>query len=79
MGMRAGNFQTREHIHDQVGDRRLPIMKTIRADEPVSEDIQAHRFVHDNQKFDGWDHIQYLGEHLVRRYFACILWFLIKP
>jgi hypothetical protein len=56
-----GSSQTGGNNYDPDGDRRLPMMK-------VSEDTQPSRIVYENEKIDGWDHIQYLGEHMVSRY-----------
>ena len=55
-----GSSQTGGNIYDPDGDRRLPMMR-------ISEDTQPRRLVYENEEMDGWDHIQYLGEHMVRR------------
>jgi hypothetical protein len=64
--MRFDRFQKGGSIHDLDGDRRLPMVKLIRADGSVFEDVQSRRLVYD--EIDGWDHVQYLGEHMVRGY-----------
>jgi hypothetical protein len=63
--MRFGRFQRGESIH---GDRRLPTMRLIRDDGSVFEDVQSRCFTYGYEKIDGWDHVQHLGEHMVRRY-----------
>ena len=57
-------------VSDQDGDRRLPILQSIRVGGTGHEHIPALRFVHENDKIDGWDHVQYLGEQMVS---ACYL------
>jgi hypothetical protein len=66
--MRFGRFQSKGNVHNRDGDRRLPMMKPIREGESVSEDVQARRFVCEDERIDGWDHVQYLGERMVCRY-----------
>ena len=46
-------------FHDRDEDRCLPIMSVIRPDTPGFEYVQG------NEKIDGWQHVQYLGEHMV--------------
>jgi len=60
--MRFDRFQRGGNIHDRDGDRRLPMMTVIRTDAPVFEDVQ------EDEKIDEWEHVQYLGEHMVRGY-----------
>jgi hypothetical protein len=55
-----GSSQIGGNIYDPAGDRRLPMMR-------LSEDAQSRRLVYESEKLNGWDHIQYLGEHMVRR------------
>jgi hypothetical protein len=55
-----GSSQTGGNIFDPGGDRRLPMMR-------LSEDTEPRRLVYESEMLDGWDHIQYLGEHMVRR------------
>jgi TPP-dependent pyruvate/acetoin dehydrogenase alpha subunit len=43
-------------------------MKSIRVGGSVYEDDQTYRFVYEDENTDGWDHIQYLREHMVSRY-----------
>ncbi len=66
--MRLDSFQDGRHFRHGDTDRRLPIMRLTRADGSGSEDIETRRFVLEDEKIDGWDHIQYLGEHMVRRH-----------
>jgi hypothetical protein len=35
----------------------------------LSEDTQSPRLVYEDEKLDGWDHLQYLGEHMVCGYY----------
>jgi len=56
-----GSSQIGRNIYNPDGDRRLPMMR-------LSEDNQSRRLIYEDEKLDGWDHIQYLGEHMVRRY-----------
>ena len=56
-----GNSQTGGNIYHPDRDRRLPMMS-------LSSDTQPRRLVYEDEKMDGWDHIQYLGEHMVRKY-----------
>jgi hypothetical protein len=56
-----GSSQAEGNIYDPDGDRRLPMIR-------LSEDTQSSRVVYEDEKMDGWDHIQYLGEHMVRKY-----------
>jgi hypothetical protein len=60
--MRFDRFQRSGNICGRDKDRRLPIMTVIRTDAPGFEDVQ------ENEKIDGWEHVQYLGEHMVRSY-----------
>lgn len=56
-----GSSQIGENVYDPNGDRRLPMMR-------LCEDTIFRPLVYENEKIDGWDHIQYLGEHMVRRH-----------
>jgi len=62
------HYQGGRAFHEYDGDRRLPILQSIRAGRSGCEDISAPRLVYENDKTDGWDHVQYLGEHMVSRY-----------
>ena len=55
-------------------DRRLPMINTIGADEPRFHSVQSRLPLHQNENIDGWEHIQYLGEHLVRGNPVYLLW-----
>ena len=37
----------------------------IRADRPVFEDVQSLRVLYEDEIINGWDDVQYLGEHMV--------------
>lgn len=63
--MSFSRFQTGVRGRRIHGDQRLPTMKLIGVDRSVFEDIQS-RFAYGHDKIDGWDHVQYLGEHMVR-------------
>ena len=52
-------------FHEHHGDRRLPILQSIRVGGFGCEDISAPRLVYDEDKVDGWEHVQYLGERMV--------------
>ena len=54
-----GNPPNRGSIYDPDADRRLPMIR-------LSEDTQSRRLVYEHEEIDGWDHLQYLGEHMVR-------------
>lgn len=43
-------------------------MSYVRAGGSVFEDAQCHRLVYEEDKIDGWHHVQYLGEHMVCGY-----------
>jgi len=58
-----GGSQIGGSFYDPDGDRRLPMMR-------LSEDTELHRLVYEDGITDGWDHLQYLGEHMVRN---CLL------
>ena len=62
--MRFDRFQRGRSIYDRGEDRRLNMIDFIRADGSVFEDAQSH----EPEEIDGWDHVQYLGEHMVRAY-----------
>ena len=66
--MRFDRFQRGGSIYDRGGDRRLNMINLIRADGSVFEDAQSCRLVNEPEEIDGWDHVQYLGEHMVRAY-----------
>jgi hypothetical protein len=65
---RFDRFQRGGNIYDRDGDRRLPMTRLVQADGSVFEDAQSRRLVYEDDKIDGWDHVQYLGEHMVRGY-----------
>jgi hypothetical protein len=69
--MRIGCFQRGGNFRDRDGDRRLPMMSFVRADGSVFEDAQSRSLVYASDEIDGWDHVQYLGEHMVRGYPLC--------
>ncbi len=48
----------------------MSMMNFMRADGSVFEDVQSRRLVFEKEEIDGWDHVQYLGEHMVRK---CLL------
>jgi hypothetical protein len=56
-----GNSKRGAEIYGPHGDRRLPMMR-------LSEDTQSRRLVYESEEIDGWDHVQYLGEHMVCKY-----------
>jgi hypothetical protein len=58
-----GSSQRGGSVYNPDGDRRLPIIR-------LSKDTQPHNLVYDDEEADGWDHLQYLGEHMVRN---CLL------
>lgn len=66
--MRFGHSQGGKGIHARGGDRRLSTIQLVRADGSVSEDVQTCHLVYEDEKMDGWDHVQYMGEHMVRGY-----------
>lgn len=66
--VRFDRFRRGGSIYDRDGDRRLPMIKLIRADGSVFEDVQSRHLVYKYNSMDGWDHVQYLGEHMVRGY-----------
>jgi hypothetical protein len=66
--MRFDYFQRCRSIYDRDGDRRLPMIGSTRADQSVFEYALSRGLIYENDKIDGWDHVQYLGEHMVRGY-----------
>ena len=52
-------------MHDRGGDRRLTMANFVRADGFVCEDAQSRRLVWEDEQINGWEDIQYLGEHMV--------------
>ena len=53
-------------MHYRGGDRRLTMANFIRADGSIFEDAQSRRLVWQDEEINGWDDVQYLGEHMVR-------------
>jgi hypothetical protein len=49
------------NIGSSDGDRRLPVLR-------LSEDTQSRGLAYQSKAIDGWDHLQYLGEHMVGKY-----------
>lgn len=67
--MRFDRFQKGESTHDRGGDRRLAMINLRREGGYVVEDVHSRRLVYeDERKTDGWHHVQYLGELMVRGY-----------
>lgn len=62
---RFDRFQRGGGIHGRAGDRRMTMINLMRADGSVFEDVQSRRLVFANEQIDGWDHVQYLREHMV--------------
>ena len=58
--MRFDNFQRGASVREQGGDRRLTMINLIR------EDVQSRRLVYENEEIGGWEHVQFLGEFMVR-------------
>ncbi|KAF2812279.1 uncharacterized protein BDZ99DRAFT_518138 [Mytilinidion resinicola] len=59
--MTFDRFQRGEVVHSRNGDRRLPMKQII-------EEIHSRRLVLADDRIDGWDHIQYLGEHMTPKW-----------
>lgn len=53
-------------MDDRVEDRRLAMINLVRVNGSVLEDVQSRRLLYEDERIDGWDHVQYLGEHMVR-------------
>ncbi|KAF1996938.1 hypothetical protein P154DRAFT_607356 [Amniculicola lignicola CBS 123094] len=58
--MTFNSFRRGETLHSYNADRRLPMMQ-------ITEEIHSRRLVLDDERIDGWDHIQYLGEHMISK------------
>lgn len=66
--MNFGCFHRGHGVHNRDEDRRLPIVKRGRAYSSLFEDAQSRSLIHADDDTYGWDHVQYLGEHAVRKY-----------
>lgn len=63
--MKVDRFQRVGGIHNRGRDRRLPMIRIIGEGGLVNEDDQPGRVMYRPDSIDGWDHVQYLGEHMV--------------
>ena len=60
--MRFERFQRGEMIEHRGGDRRLAMLDIIGVDKSV---FGSCRLAYEDERVSGWDHVQYLGEHMV--------------
>ena len=66
--MTFGRFRRGPSIYDRGEDRRLTMINFMREHGSEFDDVQCRRLVYENEEIDGWDHVQHLGEHMVRAY-----------
>lgn len=64
--MRFDRSQRKRSMHSRGEDRRLPMALIRAADESLFGGNHSCHLVHAHDESDGWDHIQYLGEYMVR-------------
>jgi hypothetical protein len=54
---------SKKRVQTKGEDRRLPVMHVMRVDSR-----EYYQSPQREQRLDGWEHIQYLGEHMVGSY-----------
>lgn len=65
--MKFDRFQRGGSNYDRGGDRRLNMINHIH-ERSIFENASSRRLVYEDEKIDGWDHVQHLGEHMIRGY-----------